>query len=150
MNLKVPPPLQALICAGLIWLIARTLPEFSFSFPGQTIVTICVTVIGVLIDVVSLNFFVRAKTTVSPMSPEKTTSLFTDGVYKYTRNPMYLGLALILSGFAIWQGNLFGFVGVVLFVGYVTRFQIIPEETVLREKFGQEYEDYCSRTGRWL
>ncbi|MEO1143695.1 MAG: isoprenylcysteine carboxylmethyltransferase family protein, partial [Pseudomonadota bacterium] len=87
---------------------------------------------------------------VSPISPEKTTSLVTDGVYKYTRNPMYLGLTFILSGFAIWQGNLFGFVGVILFVGYVTRFQIIPEETILREKFGQEYEDYCSRTGRWL
>ncbi|MEO0909232.1 MAG: isoprenylcysteine carboxylmethyltransferase family protein [Pseudomonadota bacterium] len=150
MNLKVPPPLQALICIGLIWLIARTLPEFSFSFPGQTIAAVFVAAIGVAIDVISLNFFMRAKTTVSPISPEKTTSLVTDGVYKYTRNPMYLGLTFILSGFAIWQGNLFGFVGVILFVGYVTRFQIIPEETILREKFGQEYEDYCSRTGRWL
>jgi protein-S-isoprenylcysteine O-methyltransferase Ste14 len=63
---------------------------------------------------------------------------------------MYLGLLLVLLGFAIWLGNVLAPIMLVAFVLYLTRFQIVPEERVLREKFGEEYAGYMRRVRRWL
>jgi protein-S-isoprenylcysteine O-methyltransferase Ste14 len=150
MKLLIPPPLQALVCAGLVYLIARHVPEFGFSFPFQSYVAMALTLAGVSIDLASVARFFQRGTTVSPVSPGKSTTLVTDGLYRFSRNPMYLGLALILTGFAVWMGNFGGFLIVPCFIWYVTRFQIVPEEEMLIEKFGLEYADYCSRVGRWL
>ena len=150
MKLLIPPPVQALICAGLMWLIARQFPDFSFSFALQQPLAIFVCLIGIGIDLVSVGLFAREKTTVSPFSPAKSTTLVTTGFYNYTRNPMYLGMAFILTGLAIWLGNFASFFMIPCFMWYITYLQIIPEEEMLLEKFGQEYGEYMMRVRRWI
>lgn len=92
----------------------------------------------------------RRHTTINPLSPRKSTALVTGGVYRFTRNPMYLGMACLLTAWAVWLAALLAFAGPVLFVLYITRFQIRPEERVLTELFGLPYTDYTQRVRRWL
>lgn len=150
MRLLVPPPVQAAICVGLMALVARYVPELNFSFPFQIAVAGVFAAVGIVIDLSSLRMFYKNQTTVSPLSPDKTSSLVTGGIYRFTRNPMYLGLAIILTGVAIWFGNYGALVIVPCFVWYVTKYQIVPEEEALLEKFGVEYADYCATTSRWF
>ena len=133
-----------------MYLVARYVPEFGYSFPYQLYLAAGISVMGVVIDLVAVGRFFRSGTTVSPLSPEKSSKLVTQGLYRFTRNPMYLGLVFILSGYCIWLGNLAAFCVIPIFVWYVTRYQIIPEEEVLLETFGEQYSDYCNRVGRWL
>lgn len=150
MKLLVPPPIQAAICVGLMALVVRYVPELAFSFPYQLYVAGALSLIGISIDLASLRMFYKQQTTVSPISPEKTSQLVVNGIYQYSRNPMYLGLAIILFGIAIWFGN-YGSIAIVpCFIWYVTKYQIQPEEEVLLEKFGVEYANYCAQTGRWF
>lgn len=94
--------------------------------------------------------FQRAQTTVDPHNPERTTTLVTSGVYAWTRNPMYLGLSILLLGWAIKLGALTPLVGALLFGPLVQRVQICPEEHALRMQFGSNYDQYCYRVNRWL
>ncbi len=150
MKLLIPPPVQALICAGIMWLIARQFPDFGFSFAVQQSLAILICIVGIAIDLVYVGLFTREKTTVSPFSPANTSSLVTSGFYKYTRNPMYLGMACILTGLAFWLGNFASFLMIPCFIWYITQLQIIPEEEILFEKFGQEYGEYMLRVRRWI
>ncbi len=88
--------------------------------------------------------------TINPTKPGSTSSIVTGGVYRVTRNPMYVGLALLLAGFALYLGNALGFLTLPAVVLYLGRFQIGPEERVLAAKFGAAYDDYRSRVRRWL
>ena len=150
MKLLIPPPVQALIFAGLMWLIAENFPQFGFSFALQQPLAILICITGIGIDLLSVGLFARSKTTVSPFSPDQTSSLVTSGLYQYTRNPMYLGMALILSGLAVWLGNFASFLMIPCFIWYITHLQIIPEEEILLEKFGEEYGAYMMRVRRWI
>src|SRR6516225_6526737 len=94
--------------------------------------------------------FRRAKTTINPFRPQNTTALVTSGVYRFTRNPMYLGLTLLLLGWAMFLCSACALVGPVLFALYVNCFQIKPEEKILSAKFGAAYSEYVSRVRRWL
>jgi protein-S-isoprenylcysteine O-methyltransferase Ste14 len=94
--------------------------------------------------------FRKAKTTVSPINPEKASSVVTGGIYSYTRNPMYVGLTAVLVGWAVWLSVPWLFLGPVAFMLFVTRFQIVPEERVMSSKFGRDYDDYRKRVRRWL
>lgn len=150
MKLLIPPPVQAIIFAGLMWLISEQFPEFGFSGSFQQPLAILICIIGIGIDLVSVGLFAREKTTVSPFSPEKTSALITSGLYQYTRNPMYLGMVCILTGLAVWLGNYASFLMIPCFIWYITKLQIIPEEEVLLEKFGVEYGEYMLRVRRWV
>ena len=150
MKLLIPPPVQAIICAACMWGISTKLPGLSFSFSLQQSLAILICLMGIGMDLVSVGLFTRSKTTVSPFSPNKTTSLVITGIYKYTRNPMYLGMVLILTGLAVWLGNWACFAVVPGFVVFITKLQIIPEEEMLLEKFGEEYGEYMLRVRRWI
>ena len=150
MKLLIPPPVQAVICAGLMWLVTQQFPQFGFAFSIQQEVAILICIIGIGIDLFSVGLFARQKTTVSPFSPDKTASLVTTGLYQFTRNPMYLGMAIILSGLGVWLGNYASFLMIPCFAWYVTQLQIIPEEKILLEKFGEEYGEYMLRVRRWI
>lgn len=90
------------------------------------------------------------RTTVDPLHPEKASSLVTTGIYQYTRNPMYVGMAFVLIGGLIRIGNPLCLAGVLFFIWYLDRFQIRPEEEALKKQFGEEFEQYCERVGRWV
>ena len=91
-----------------------------------------------------------AKTTVNPLKPETASSLVTSGVFKYSRNPMYVGLAIILLAWTTYLAVPLGLLAVVGFIAYIQRFQIVPEERALVVLFGNEFEAYQSTVRRWL
>ena len=150
MRLLIPPPIQGLIFGAAMWLLARFLPQFAMSFPGQIYIAGICFVIGVGIELIAVRAFFAAKTTVNPLKPENANKLVISGLYKISRNPMYLGLLIFLTGWTIWLGNPLNVGLLVLFVAYITYSQIKPEEAVLREKFGSDYDDYCRRVRRWI
>jgi len=147
---KIPPPVVGALCGLLMWGIStQTVAINWWGFTVQAITGLLV-LLGLFLDSGGLLSFIRSKTTINPINIEKASALVTGGVYRFTRNPMYLGMALLLTALAIWLQTPLAFVGPVLFVGYITRFQIIPEERALQKLFGQEYLDYSQRVRRWL
>lgn len=150
MNLRIPPPLVALISALLMWGISSQLEAFTFRFPFQEIVAFACVGVGAMIDIISFLAFRRAKTTVTPLAPEKASSLVVTGLYRFTRNPMYLGLLLILIGVALLLGSLANAVVLIAFTAYITAFQIKPEEERLAQVFGAQYLSYMQNVRRWI
>ena len=148
--LKIPPPVQALVFGALMWVVDKRLPGGQFDFGMQLSVAILFAVAGVVLVATSMLAFRRASTTVDPFQPEEASHLVVDGVFRYSRNPMYVSLALVLIGWAVWLGNIFNLVVLAFFISYITIFQIKPEEKVLRSLFGESYEQYCSNVRRWI
>jgi len=105
---------------------------------------------GIAIEAWSAWLFYRARTTVNPLKPENSKALVTTGMYRYTRNPMYLGMLLLLIGWVAWIGNPLGLIMLFVFVWYLTQFQIKPEEQILAELFGDPYIEYMRQVRRWL
>lgn len=150
MNPPIPPIFQVIICGGVSWIVAKNANMLDYDWTGNTILGAIFIVAGVLLIIAALLEFKRAKTTINPIDPSKAQNLVADGLYKYTRNPMYLSLALLLIGYAILQSDLLAFLGPLLFVVMMTVLQIKPEEATLRAKFGEAYEAYCRKTRRWI
>ncbi|MGR4894499.1 methyltransferase family protein [Stenotrophomonas sp. LARHCG68] len=150
LDTRLPPPIVLLLCGLLAWLCAHQLPGFAFSLPMRvTIVTVTASA-GVLLNLVPKLLFQRAGTTVNPLRPQRTTHLVTHGVYRFTRNPMYLGQALVLLAACLWLRNAVALLAVPVFVAYITRFQIQPEERYLAQRFGPAFDAFRTRTRRWL
>ena len=150
LELKIPPPAVALVTALLMWLVSRFTPVLDFTFPARKILAIALAVLGVTTAISGVITFRRARTTVNPLRPESASSLVNWGVYTLTRNPMYLGLLLVLTGWAIFLSNALAFLFLPAFVLYINRFQIVPEERALTSLFGRDFADYQSRVRRWL
>jgi len=150
MHLRVPPPVQGIVAAAIIWGVDKQWPQLAVPFPGQRIVAPLLGAVGFAIAINATFSFRKADTTINPMKPDEASELVIEGLYEVTRNPMYLGLLLVLSGWCFWLGNPLGIAAVVLFVWYITQYQIQPEERVLREKFGTAYDEYCQRVRRWI
>ena len=105
---------------------------------------------GFFILVSAVRLFRKDETTVNPLSPEQATKLVTDGIFKYSRNPMYLGMAVVLSSIAVFFNLLGGIILIALFCAYITKFQIIPEERAMRDLFSHDFEKYIKSTRRWI
>jgi len=132
-----------------MWGISRLAP-LGGEPSGRIAVAVALAALGTTFSVSGALAFRRAKTTKNPMKPQAASSLVTAGVYKITRNPMYLGLALLLLGWAAFLWSAWALLGPVIFVGYISRFQIAPEERVLASLFGSEYSAYKANVRRWL
>jgi protein-S-isoprenylcysteine O-methyltransferase Ste14 len=150
LELKVPPLAVGALLAALMWIVSRFVPGFKFVFADREFLALTLAIAGAMIIVLGVASFRRAKTTINPMKPELSSSLVISGIYKLTRNPMYLGFLLVLVGWAVFLSNALAFVFVAAFIFYMNRFQIEPEEKALAGKFGQEFLDYKSRVRRWL
>jgi protein-S-isoprenylcysteine O-methyltransferase Ste14 len=150
LELKIPPPLVALLFGMVMWLVSSLGGAAEVSFGIRVGTAIVVASIGVAFGFSAMASFLRAKTTMSPIEPSATSSLITHGVYRLTRNPMYLSLVLYLVAWAVYLSNWLALLLVPLFGLYIDRFQIKPEERVLSALYGPEYESYKSRVGRWL
>ena len=149
-KLKYPPLLQFIVSAGISYGVSTLTPDLVFRIPFSPLLEIGLALVGIILLISAVGLFAKFNTTVNPMEPNKASSLVTNGLYNYTRNPMYLGLLLCLIAFVIWLQNPAAILGFVLFVITMTIFQIIPEEKVMSDKFGKEYEDYKARVRRWL
>ena len=150
LELKIPPPLVAVITASAMYGVASLLPVLALSPSVRVGSALALAVAGASFDLVGLMAFRRAKTTVNPMAPQRSTTVVSTGVYRFTRNPMYLGLVLLLLAWAVYLSSAWALLGVPAFMAYITRFQIKPEESVLAARFGKSYTDYCARVRRWL
>jgi protein-S-isoprenylcysteine O-methyltransferase Ste14 len=148
--LKVPPVAVVAIAALLMWAIASFLPALNLHLPGRVPAAIAAELAGFLISVAGVVEFRRARTTVNPLKPDAASSLVAGGIYRMTRNPMYLGFALALLGWGIFLANPASLAMLLVFVGYMNRFQIAPEERALEALFGEAFAVYRSRVRRWL
>jgi protein-S-isoprenylcysteine O-methyltransferase Ste14 len=147
---RVPPPVVALVTALFMWLMSRIAPQLCFDIPAHDAFAIVVAAAGFVTSLLGVVTFRRAKTTVNPAKPHTASSLVTWGVYSLSRNPMYLGLLIMLLGWAIFLSNALTFFLLPVNVLYINRFQIKPEERALTSLFGDAYISYQSRVRRWL
>ncbi len=148
MNNKIPPPIVTLIFGLLIYFTKSLFPAFTNGL--LSILSLLSLLIGLSILISAVSSFKKQQTTVNPISIEKASSLVVTGIFKYSRNPMYLGMVLILLSIS-FKFNLIGGIALtMLFAGYITKFQIIPEEIVMNKLFGDEFEKYKNKTRRWI
>lgn len=147
---KIPPPVIALLCALAAWLLARWTPQFTYPLPARIPILTLLVLAGLAMDLAGLYVFRRARTTVNPLSPGQSSSIVKSGPYGFTRNPMYLGMVVMLLGFCVYFANPLTVIVVAVFIAHITRFQIIPEERLLLAKFGEPYAQYTRSVRRWL
>jgi protein-S-isoprenylcysteine O-methyltransferase Ste14 len=150
LELKIPPPAIALLVAAAMWGISRVTPLVELPALVRSIAGIALAVAGGGIALAGNVTFRRAGTTVNPFKPDTASALVTTGIYRHTRNPMYVGLALLLLGWAAYLCSIPALLGLPIFVLYINRFQIAPEERALTGLFGAAYTDYQARVRRWL
>ena len=142
LKLKIPPPVYMLLMAVLMWLLDRVLPIIELIHTPWNKLGFLPIIFALFADGMSLMQFFRSHTTVNPMHPEKAATLVTTGMYQITRNPMYVGLLLLLIGWAFLLGSFSPFFMLPVFIVVITSQQITPEEKSLEENFGQQYLDY--------
>lgn len=147
---KIPPPIVMVLLGAAAYGVAPLLPVLSFEFALRTTLAIALALAGLALNILPALAFLRAGTTFNPLRPASATRLVTSGIYRHTRNPMYLGDSVILLGWTLCLGNAAAFVAVPAFVLYITRFQIRPEERYLSARFPEAYASFCKRTRRWL
>jgi protein-S-isoprenylcysteine O-methyltransferase Ste14 len=147
---RVPPPLAGLIIGALTWLASAALGPVAVPFPIRLTAAIALVLLGFGITYAGVRAVSRAKTTLNPTKPETASALVTSGIYRFTRNPMYLGMATWLLAWSAWLGTPVGLLGAPLFMLYMNRFQIGPEERALSKLFGAEFAAYLVRVRRWL
>ena len=150
LELKIPPALLMLLFGGLMRLTDWLLPTFRVEADWTDYASKVLFLLAVTVVVSGMVSFRQAKTTVDPMHPERTTQVVTGGIYQLTRNPMYLGFALMLLAFAAKISNPVVIVFIPLFVWYLNRFQIKPEERALMQLFGDQYKQYQAKVRRWI
>ena len=148
MSNKIPPPIVTLFFGLCIYLSRPYFPEFSFSILNS-LSTISF-VLGIAVFATAVSSFKRQNTTVNPISIEKASSLVVNGVFKYSRNPMYLGMLFILLGLTFKFNLIGGLLFTSLFMIFISIFQIKPEEAAMEKLFDQEWKDYIKNVRRWL
>ena len=148
METKIPPPIVTLAFGLFIYFSREMFPavktEYSF-YLGVSLL-----LLGFFVLISAVRLFKKDKTTVNPLSPEQATKLVTDGIFKYSRNPMYLGMAFVLGSIAVFFNLIGGIFLIALFCVYITKFQIIPEERAMMNLFAQDFDEYKKVTRRWI
>lgn len=153
LELKCPPPIVMLISAIIAMLISQKNLEFiqqQLTTVDDFIWPLLFFIAGIVVAIVGVKEFKYYKTTIHPTHPENTTSLVTSGIYQFTRNPMYLGMLIVLLGWADLLDSFLAYSGALIFFLYISAFQVKPEEEVMKGKFGQEFSQYCAQVRRWL
>jgi protein-S-isoprenylcysteine O-methyltransferase Ste14 len=150
LELKVPPPLVALLFGLLMWLALRLVAPVDVDSRVRAVLAIAIACIAFAVGLMAIVSFRRARTTINPTKPGAASSLVTGGVFRLTRNPMYLSLLLYLLAWAVYLSSWLALLFLPAFVLFINRFQITPEERTLSALFGPEYAAYRARVRRWL
>lgn len=150
LELKIPPPLVLILASVLVKVTQGLIGITILPTTVSEIIALLLMLSALILGFSSALSFRRHHTTINPHTPGKTSSLVTSGVFKLTRNPMYLSLSFMLAAWAIYLGSLFGLIWLGVFMAYITAYQIIPEERILEEKFGSEYRHYKEAVRRWI
>jgi protein-S-isoprenylcysteine O-methyltransferase Ste14 len=150
LELKIPPPLVFLLLAVAMAFLPDVAGVVAAPLGVRIAAGVALACIGQAISISGMSAFRRARTTINPLKPGAASALVQSGIYRHTRNPMYLGLLLSLAGWAAFLSHALPLLALPLFVGYITRFQIEPEERILASMFGTQYADYRRRVRRWV
>lgn len=150
LELRVPPLIIVPVTALAMWVVALFVPSLGWPSIVRLAGAIALGAAGMVVAAAGVREFRRAKTTVNPMKPADASRVVRSGIYRYTRNPMYLGLLLLLAGWAVWLANVGAFALLPVFVAYMSRFQIRPEERALAANFGSDFDAYRREVRRWL
>lgn len=150
LELKIPPAVLVAFTGALMWLASAATSVTAVVIPGRSVVAATLMLTGVIIAGLGVAAFRRAKTTVNPMKPGSASALVDGGIYRRTRNPMYLGFLVVLVGWAAFLSNIVAFPLLPAFVCYMNRFQIEPEEKALAAVFGQQFVAYRAKVRRWF
>lgn len=144
------PIIYVIVLAILMYVAAFATGTLNVSFYSQGLIAVIILFLGALIVLISGYQFRMVSTTVNPLKPEESTQLVTTGIYQFSRNPMYTGFFMFLLAWAVLLGSFVAFLILPIFVMLITKVQILPEEVVLQEKFGQDYIAYKNRVRRWI
>jgi protein-S-isoprenylcysteine O-methyltransferase Ste14 len=150
LELKIPPLVVVAVMALAMWIAAKQMPTLSVTFTGQAWLAWTALALALATLIAGVHAFSMARTTVDPRHPESSSAIVANGVYRFTRNPMYLGMLLALMSWALFLSNIAAVVFLPLFVLFINRFQIRPEERALTMKFGDAYRSYLRSVRRWL
>jgi protein-S-isoprenylcysteine O-methyltransferase Ste14 len=150
LELKVPPVMMTIALAFLMWVVAGRTGSYSMPAGLRIGALLILFAAGTAIGLAGIWSFRKARTTVNPWRPHASSTLVVSGIYRHTRNPMYLALLLALAGWGLYLANLWALLLGFAFVPCMNRFQIRPEERALEQLFGQSFRDYCQRVRRWL
>lgn len=148
--MKVPPVVLMLVAAAFAWLLARLAPFGAISKLVALVATLLCVAMGAVFLFSALLSFRKRGTTVDPMNPQNAQSLVVGGLYRVTRNQMYVGFSWFLGAWCFYLGYPGAFIVLPLFVFAMTHLQIKPEERALKIKFGIDYANYMRRVRRWL
>ena len=150
LELKVPPVLLVIIFVAIMWMVADWVPQVQMVIPYKEIVLYGMLGLGFVFSILGVASFRKAKTTVNPTKPKESSSLVQTGIYRYTRNPMYVGFLMVLVGCALYLENVLSLLFCLLFIWYMNQFQIKPEERFLKTLFADEFVSYKKKVRRWL
>lgn len=147
LDCKIPPVVVLIVSAGIVVGIPYIFPFYGIRSIGLCIFFI---VMGAIVAFSGVLEFRKSKTTLNPTTPEKSSRIVDTGIYRFSRNPMYLGMAFMLVGLIWGLGNYLSWLGFLAFMLYITCFQILPEEKTLKEIYGEPYKEYLTKVRRWL
>ena len=148
METKIPPPILTLAFGLLIYFSKEMFPAIENQLTFN--VGILLVFLGFFIFISAVISFKSSKTTVNPLTPKKATKLVTEKIFKYSRNPMYLGMTTILGSLSLFFNIIGGIIFIALFCVYITKYQIIPEEKVMKNLFKEEFDEYKKTTRIWI
>ena len=147
-TIKIPPPILVIILTSLVYFSSTKL-ELIY-LPYRQIVSVTILIIGLIVIVSPVVDFIKSKTTINPVKFKNVNRLVTTGIYRYSRNPMYLGMILIIISTTVYYLNFLSVFSPLIFYIWINKFQINREEIFLEDKFGSEYLKYKSKTRRWI
>jgi protein-S-isoprenylcysteine O-methyltransferase Ste14 len=150
LELKIPPPIAMTVFAAAMWMIKSLPPMLPLPALVRMSLALVVLSIGLAFSVAGVAAFRRANTTVNPLKPETTSSLVSTGIYRITRNPMYVGMVIVLVAWAVYLSSVWTWFGPLGLCTYLTQFQIKPEERAMAKLFGAEFATYKAKIRRWL
>ena len=150
LELKIPPLALFFLFSLLMYLAGWLTPDHAFDATFRTTLAALMLAASAVFGIGALLHFRTAGTTVNPLQPERSSALVTTGVFRLSRNPMYLALLLALVAWGLFLSNLYALALATLFVPYMNRFQIRPEEQAMESGFGDAFTAYCRRTRRWI
>jgi protein-S-isoprenylcysteine O-methyltransferase Ste14 len=147
---RIPPPLVCLLIGAAMWASTRAATTWEVVDAVRAGIAGTILVFGLAVAGLGLAAFRKAGTTIDPVSIDSASVLVTGGIYRFTRNPMYVGFTALLTAWAVYLAVPAAAIGPVTFALFTTRLQIIPEERAMRSRFGPAYDEYRSRVRRWL
>lgn len=150
LELKVPPVAVTITLAAAMFVVSKVAPATTFIIPGRTGIAVGCALCSAGIVLAGVVAFRANKTTVNPLDPGAASTLVSHGIYRYSRNPMYLGFLLALAAWAVYLSSVIAALFLPAFVAYMNRFQIQPEERMLLAKFGPAFSQYMKAVRRWV